>query len=399
MKAGDMSKERPKILFVFHGSVMESGGTRSLMDIVQALYRKDAYDFEAVFPYRKGSASDWFEKRGLPVHICHYGLLMQVLSQPVMKRVAKIPLFAARHLRSSIEAGKLAEELRGHGIDIVYTNTSSVLFGGMLAKRLGAKQIWHVREFRVLDHGFEYYLGEKRLKKYISQNADMVLTVSQAVKDYHSDVIDQNKILVTYNSYPKSFIDPKGAFNTDKPLNLLLAGDIKPGKGQLEAIQALECARKRGLDYRFTIHLAGAEVDSAYAKRLRGDIEHYDLNGAVVFHGFVKDMQSLRRQMDIGLVSSTNEAFGRTMIEGMLSELAMIGRDSGGTSEQISDGETGLLYDGTVGDLAEKYLVLDRDRALLQQLARAGFEDAKRFTDGYAADMTERAIKSVIDLV
>lgn len=393
-----MSKERPKILFVFHGSAMESGGTRSLMDIVQALYRKDLYDFEAVFPYKKGSASDWFEEQGLPVYICHYGLLMQVLLQPTIKRVAKIPLYIARHLRSSIEAGRLAKKLSGHGIDIVYTNTSSILFGGMLARRLGVRQIWHIREFRVLDHGFEYYLGERRLKKYISENADMILTVSQAVKDYHSDIVSPNNILVTYNSYPKSFIDPKDTFNTDKSLNLLLAGDIKSGKGQLEAIEALKCAREKGLDPGFIIHLAGTEVDTAYANRLRDFIERYGLNEAVVFHGFVKDMQSLRRKMDIGLVSSTNEAFGRTMIEGMLSELAMIGRDSGGTSEQVRDGETGLLYDGTVEDLAEKYLILDADRMLLQQLARAGFEDAKRFTDGYAAGVTERAIKKVIHL-
>ena len=368
------------------------------MDIVQVLYHKGAYDFEAVFPYRKGNASDWFEERGLPVYICHYGLLMQILSQPVIKRAVKIPLFAARHLRSAIEAGRLAKELRGHGIDIVYTNTSSVLFGGMLGRKLGTKQIWHIREFRVLDHGFKFYLGEKRLKRYISENADIVLTVSQAVKDYHSDVVNPNKIFVTYNSYPKSFIDPKDTFNIDRPLNLLLAGDIKSGKGQLEAVEALKCARERGLDYGFTIHLAGAEVDSAYSKRLRKTIEQYGLNETVIFHGFVKDMKNLRRQMDIGLVSSTNEAFGRTMIEGMLSELAMVGRDSGGTSEQIRDGETGLLYDGTVEDLADKYLSLDRDRILLQQLACAGFEDAKRFTDGYAADVTERAIKSVIRL-
>ncbi|MBM6906445.1 glycosyltransferase family 4 protein [Collinsella tanakaei] len=368
------------------------------MDIVQALYNKGIYDLEAVFPYNKGSASDWFEERGLPVYICHYGLLMQDLSQPDIKRVAKIPLFAARHLRASIEADRLTKELRGHGIDIVYTNTSSVLFGGMLARRLSARQIWHVREFRVLDHGFEYYLGEKRLKKYISKNADIVLTVSQAVKDYHADAINPDKMFVTYNSYPKSFINPKDKFNTDKPLNLLLAGDIKPGKGQIEAIEALKIAREKGLDLGFTIHLAGAQADPTYSNKLREIIERYGLNESVVFHGFVKDMQSLRKQMDIGLVSSISEAFGRTMIEGMLSELAMVGRDSGGTSEQIRDGETGLLYDGTVEDLAEKYLTLDGDRILLRQLACSGFEDAKRFTDGYAIDVTEQAIKRVIDL-
>lgn len=392
-----MTKERPKILFVFHGSQMESGGTRSLMDIVQSLYATGRYAFEAVFPYKKGSASDWFEERGFPVYVCHYGLLMWDLTQSKAKFVAKFPLFVMRHLRSYFEANALVKELDDHDIDIVYTNTSTVLFGGMLGKRLGAKQIWHIREFRILDHQFTYYLGDRRLKRYIARNADQVLTVSQAVKDYHSDVIDPAKVHVTYNSYPKSFIDPKQGFNTDRSLNLLLAGDIKPGKGQLEALQALVAARERGLDSGFTIHFAGAEPDYRYAQAVRGFVSQHELQDAVVFHGFVKDMLALREQMDVGLVSSTNEAFGRTMIEGMLSMLAMIGRDSGGTSEQIEPGVTGLLYDGAPEDLASQYLVLDRDRALLQRLARAGFDySVDRFTNGYAAKITEEAIERMM---
>lgn len=392
-----MTKERPKILLVFHGSQMESGGTKSLMDIVQGLYATGRYNFEAVFPYEKGSASDWFEERGLPVYICHYGLLMWDLTQPKVKYVAKFPLFVARHLRSWFEANALAKELDDHDIDIVYTNTSTVLFGGMLGKLLGVKQIWHIREFRILDHRFTYYLGDRRLKRYIARNADQVLTVSQAVKDYHSDVIDPAKVHVTYNSYPKSFIDPKHDFNTDRSLNLLLAGDIKPGKGQLEALQALAEARAKGLDPGFTIHFAGAEPDHRYSQTVRSFVSQHELQDAVVFHGFVKDMLALREQMDIGLVSSTNEAFGRTMIEGMLSMLAMIGRDSGGTSEQIEPGVTGLLYDGAPEDLASQYLVLDRDRSLLQRLAMAGFDySVERFTNGYAAKVTEETIERMM---
>ncbi len=391
-----MSVDRPKILFVFHGSDMESGGTRSLMDIIFNLYESDKYDFEAVFPYRKGSASAWFEDHGFPVYICHYGLLMQDLTQSPVKRIAKYPLFLARHMRSTIEANRLAKVLKSHRFDIVYSNTSSIVFGGMLGKRLGAKQIWHIREFRVLDHGITYYLGERRLKRFIQEYSDEVLTVSQAVKDYHSDVISPDKIHVTYNSYSADFIHPKRAFNFNKSLNLLLAGDVKPGKGQLEAIEALGIARSKGLDRNFKLHFAGVEVKPDYSQKLRKRISQLGLEDSVIFHGFVKDMVLLKDDMDVGLVSSSNEAFGRTMIEGMLCQLAMIGRDSGGTSEQISDGETGLLYNGTVDDLAAKYLALDGDRSLLQQLALAGFEYAKQFTNGRAAEVTERAINSVI---
>ena len=392
-----MSASRPKILFVFHGSDIESGGTRSLMDIVSNLYERNEYDFEAVFPYKKGSASAWFESRDFPVYVCHYGLLMQDLTQPLLKRVAKYPLFFARHVRLTLEANRLAATLRNHDIDVVYSNTSSIVFGGMLGKRLGSKQIWHIREFRVLDHRITYYLGERRIKRFIQECSDEVLTVSQAVKDYHSDVISPDKINVTYNSYSADFIHPKKSFNVNNSLNLLLAGDIKPGKGQLEAVEALAIARTRGLDRGFKLHFAGAEVKPEYSQKLRARIYQLGLEDSVVFHGFVNDMLTLKDEMDLGLVSSTNEAFGRTMIEGMLSQLAMIGRDSGGTSEQINHGVTGLLYDGTVDDLAEQYLVLDKDRALLEKIAKAGFaESVEKYTKGYATDVTRAAIERVL---
>lgn len=393
----EKNSKRPKILFVFHGSRMESGGTKSLMDIVISLYELDLYDFEAVFPYEPGTASRWFEDHDFPVYIRHYGLLMQDLTQPLLKRICKYPLFVSRHIRLTAEAYKLAKQLENHGIDIVYSNTSSIVFGGMLGKRLGAKQIWHIREFRTLDHRITYYLGENRIKRFIERCADQVLTVSQAVKDFHADVINPEKMHVTYNSYPPSFIRPKATFNYGKSLNLLVAGDIKPGKGQLEALEALGVARQEGLGEGFVLHFAGAEVDPAYSKILKSRIEDLGLGESVVFHGFVKDMLGLKRDMDLGLVSSTNEAFGRTMIEGMLCHLAMIGRDSGGTSEQIKNGETGLLYDGSIKDLAKQYLRLDKDRGLMERLARAGFEESvEKYTKGYAARVTKEAIDRVL---
>lgn len=108
-------------------------------------------------------------------------------------------------------------------------------------------------------------------------------------------------------------------------------------------------------------------------------------------------MKSVRKNADAGLVTSENEAFGRTTIEGMLSMMAMIGRNSGGTSEQIKNDETGLLYDGSVSDLARCICTLAEDRGLLQKFAKAGFEDAKKYASGYAAKVTEQTIDLVFE--
>lgn len=104
-------------------------------------------------------------------------------------------------------------------------------------------------------------------------------------------------------------------------------------------------------------------------------------------------MLALRRLMDVGVVASTNEAFGRTTIEGMLSMMAMVGRNSGGTPEQIRNLETGLLYNGSVLELTECLRKLYLDRTLLKKLAIAGFnESVALHTKGRCAKIAEIAI-------
>lgn len=388
---------KPKILFVFHSSDIRSGATRSLMNIVDSLIALDKYEIQAVFPFDKGTATEHLESLGVPVYLYKYGKLNQDLTAPIWKRVLKIPIFLWRHAIVFCQARSASKRFRGEGFDVVYSNTSSIVFGGYLGKMLDCKQIWHIREFRILDHKMTFYRGEKWIKRFIQDRSDAVLAVSQAVADYQSDIIDKRKLYVTYNSYSKEFIDPKISFNVDCPLRLLLAGDIKPGKGQLEAVKAVSLVNKE-YPGAVSLYLAGREANPVYADEVKSYAKESGVEDYVKFLGFVEDMKSVRKRMDVGLVPSENEAFGRTAIEGMLSMLAMVGRDSGGTSEQIKHGITGLLYDGSVQDLARQLVYLAENRKSMQEIACAGFEEAvAKYTCGYAARVTDEAIQRVLE--
>ena len=59
---------------------------------------------------------------------------------------------------------------------------------------------------------------------------------------------------------------------------------------------------------------------------------------------------------DIAIVPSRNEAFGRCTVEAMLSGAVVVGSNTAGTAELISDRETGYLYQQ--GDPASLALVL-----------------------------------------
>ncbi|MCC8173662.1 MAG: glycosyltransferase family 4 protein [Odoribacter sp.] len=385
-----------KILFVFHNADLNSGASKSLFDIICSLAAADKYNMQAVLPNKNPQSEKMLQALGIKTYTFKYGNLMQNLQQPKIKRMIKIPIYMKRYLSIKREADKAAHILAAEHIDIVYSNTSSIIFGGLLGRKLNCKQMWHIREFRDLDHRIAFFLGDRYLKRFINSCAAAVLFVSKSVRDAHKDLIDENKMFVTYNSYPKSFICPKSEFNYDKPLHILLAGDIKPSKGQLEAVQAAAAVLSK-YPGSAVLHLAGRCGIPAYEKKIKQCMSQSGIDDYVILHGQVKDMLSLRKNMDVGIVSSTNEAFGRTTIEGMLSMMTMIGRASGGTVEQIKDRKTGLLYDGTVKGLADciEYLLINRSE--MERMARTAFDESiKLYTDGKCAQVAEEAIEFVL---
>lgn len=387
----------PTVAFVFHDNNPKSGATRSLMDIVYGLSLKQKYRILAIFPYDPGDVGKMLENYGVECYSFKYGQLIQILAQPFVKRLVKIPLLIFRHFVTFLEANKAARELKKYKIDVVYSNTSTHVFGSMLGKRLASARIWHIREFRIPDHNITFYLGDSYIKKYIQKNSDCVLCVSESVRKYHSDVVNPNKMLVSYNSYSQDFISPREKFNFNNTLNVLIAGGICPGKGQIEAVRAIQKVNSIKPNTA-KIYIAGSESDSEYVKLIRKYIMDNNMESQVEFCGYISTMKALRKHMDIGIVASEREAFGRTTIEGMLSMLAMIGRDSGGTSEQIRDGVTGFLYNGTIEDLANKILYLNDHRDIMQTIAVEGFHYAvDNYTRGQCVQIVDDAIESVIN--
>jgi glycosyltransferase involved in cell wall biosynthesis len=392
-----MNTQKPKLLVVFHSSNLYSGATRSLTDIMDYLIKTEKYDIEVIFPDTEGSALDYYRNLHIPVYSYKYGKLMQGLTQPLIRRCIKLPLLFTRFFYIQKEAKHAAEKLRKNCYDIVYSNTSCIVFGGYLGLKLRSKQIWHIREFRKEDHQIAFFLGDKYLKKFINRCADKVLFVSKSVMDKHKDFIDQDKMVVTYNSYSPNFISSKQQFNRSDTLNVLLAGDVKPSKGQMITIKAIEQVIKRCGPMSFKLHLAGKASDQSYYSEIESYVIKNGLSDSVIIYGQVSDMQTLRNQMDVGIIASINEAFGRTTIEGMLCMLAMIGRNSGGTVEQIKDCETGLLYNGTVDDLVDKLIFYYYNREEMIRMAVNGFkESVEMHTKGRCGRIVEEVVDYVL---
>ena len=375
-----MSKQI-KILFCLHHPNINNGAIRSIVDVIENLVKKYDITVYVVYPTRRSTAIDYLEKLGVKtIQLPFYRLNYNKSSK--RKRYKYI----IKKFLSPFLFLRLRQIVKKEKINIVYSNTIVIDYGFIVSEMTKLPHIWHIREFGKEDHGILLRGGEKSLYQKLNRSKGIVYISKSIKKKYSSHIRKDVLQKVIYNDISKVFINKKNEFNIN-PNNTLKAtiiGVIKEGKGQLVAVKAVEKANKLGA--KIELHICG-EKSGDYYKEITNYVKDHKLSDQVYFDGFKTKMNEYRSDMDIGIVASRSEAFGRVTVEGMLSNLAMIGADSAATSELITDDVTGLLYkNGNIDELAEKLVYLYKDRKKLKELAINGFDFAKKFTEGNAAN-------------
>ena len=110
--------------------------------------------------------------------------------------------------------------------------------------------------------------------------------------------------------------------------------------------------------------------------------------------GFRNDVIDILKKMDVGIITSLSEAFGRVTIEFMLSSMPVIGTNSGGTKEIVIEGETGYLYNvGDVNKLAScmQYYIEHHD-----YIMKDGLKGRNRAINMFSLDATVNNIYEII---
>lgn len=243
------------------------------------------------------------------------------------------------------------EQLKAYDFDVIHINGIDNHVGAAIAAKLKIPYYWHIRQFLQEDLG-KRIVGEKVVIKYL-QNADGVIGISRAVEEKYESILKREVSLI-YNGIPLTNyeVGSVNRFNSDI-VRLLLAGRITENKGQLEAVRAIKILKDKGFS-NLSLTIVG-NAESHYLQTINSEIDKSEIKDNVVILDYCDDLNELRKQSDIGLVCSKNEAFGRVTIEYMCAEMLVIGANTGGTLELIHDKKTGLLYQqGNEKDLADK---------------------------------------------
>lgn len=164
-----------------------------------------------------------------------------------------------------------------------------------------------------------------------------------------------------------------------RPLVAGLLGLVSERKNQLVAAAAVALARARGADVR--LFLAGDAHRSSvpYGEALRERLAAPDLREAVCWLPFQREVAPLYHAMDVNLLISGEEGFGRTIIEAGAAGHPSIGSRIGGIPELIEDGRTGwLVPEGDAEALAAQLVELAADPEAVRVAGEAAREHVRR---------------------
>lgn len=346
-----------KVLVIAHEPNFCGGANRSLFSNLCELKKKHDIEFLVLTPSKKGLLNKKLEEIGIPwISVKYFGVISGIRDDKKdILRYLKVKL---GFYLEKIQAIRVCRKIKNRKIDLVYTNTRLPIIGANIAEKLKIPHVIHVREL-----GAEKPLWGKWGFKEIEKKSEKIILISNALKkQFVNNGVDEKKIVVSHNGIeykPVEFLKKK----LSNEVHLAIVGRIVPDKGQEEAILAINKIIKNDLliDKKIFLHIVGSSPKRMhikwYEEKLKKMVNDLGINENVIFEGEINNIREFRRDMDIELVCSINETFGRVTVEAMRNGVLVIGSNTGGTVELIEDRVNGYLYNqGDYEDLAQKII-------------------------------------------
>lgn len=172
----------------------------------------------------------------------------------------------------------------------------------------------------------------------------------------------------------------------DSQVLISVVGRLDPQKGQAELIQALgQVSDRQG----FRLLVIGDETanEPGEKSKLEGLVKKLNLQEQVLFLPFQKNIERYFSILDVFVMPSYQETFGRVLVEAMASQIACVATNAGGVPSIARHEQEGLLVPPkNVEKLAQALERLISDPKLRQTLSenarrRAESEFDRRLTD------------------
>lgn len=329
-----------KVLYVSHTAVV-SGAERSLLDLLGAL----PDTVEPLLATPPGPLQALAQERGITTTV--------IAGTAGSLRVH--PLHTPRALTEmAVAAWQVRRAAARHGADVVHANSirAGLVLG--LARLRRTPTIVHVRD--CLPPG----RVSRATLRLIASTATTIVANSQYTAASVLAAAPSARVEVVHNAVDLRRFDPESIDRDAARARLGEAGgrrlllgvvaQLSPWKGQDTAIETLGLLCGEGFDAHLLLIGSAKFVarstrfdNEDYVARLRELIATAGLEDRVSWLGEREDVPQIIRALDVLLLPSWEEPFGRAAIEAMALGVPVIATDVGGPREIIEDGREGYL--------------------------------------------------------
>lgn len=376
-----------KVLIVTYKADISGGSNRAMLEVIDALLGQ-GHEVCLLVPRKEGELYKEAKKQKIECVYVPYTRVGIAYPKQKSKCVIELVRMELKLMHDWLILLGRKQDFKAQKFDIVYSNGSATHFGRMLSKQLRIPHVWHIREFFGIDQ-----LLPLRAYRRMNDRTDKYIVISNAMKKIYDEKLGSEKVVMISDGMP---VSPEYKKETHEGFRVLLAGRIAPAKLQLDAVKGFEYFKRISNGADTKLYLAGTPVteeDQRYKDVIESYIKDHALEKDVVFLGQIEDMAKLRSGMDIELMCSEREPFGRVTVEGMRAGLPVIGTASGGTLDIIDENVSGLFYQpGNYKELGEKIFSLYNNPERLAALS----ESAKQYGQTH---FTEKQLLLVVDLL
>ncbi|SDX28167.1 glycosyltransferase [Paracoccus sanguinis] len=361
---------RPTVMLCAHVAAQHLfGSERSLMDMLNAL---NALDFNVVVTVPAVQNTAYFDAllgQAMAAYVIPYGWWRRnvPINEPVI--------------------GTFCSAIAADSVDVVHVNTIMLREPLLAARRMGIRGIVHVRELIRHDDALLEIMGETpdEIVAGVWDSADLLIANSQATCAGFED--DGRLPVVVYNTADMDDLRALDAPGGPGPLRVAMISSNIPKKGVWDFCEVARALHADHPEVRFCLIGPHNEHTEQIASRIHAG----DLPPSIELLGYSSSPVEAIAQADVVLSLSTfQESFGRTVLEGMAAGRPVIVYDHGGPPELVREGESGFVVPvGDTAAVADRLRVLAGDRARLARMGAAARADAdERFgRKAYVAQM------------
>ncbi len=319
-------------LLFLHSSSDLYGASKILINVVR-IVKKNGHEPIVVLS-EIGPLSKLFEAENIAVYIIRLGILRKKYFSVIgiINRIKYI-------LKAKKELIQLALDKK---IDIIYSNTSVVTVGILVAKSLNLRHIFHVHE--IITPKFLANI----INNYLIKSSENIIAVSYAVAENIDKKWNTKHITVIHNGIDSSTFASKKSLKKDLNINneylvLGMIGRISQGKGQHYFIDiAIQIIKKHPF---LKVILVGDTYpgNEHLEKEIDLKIKKSGLSGNFIQLGYRTDIVEILNTLDIFVFPSIQpDSFPTVILEAMACKKPIITTIRGGASEMIENNLSGF---------------------------------------------------------